>query len=80
MTMREVAARAGYEMVFTVNGQKIDFSTPMEALGRYVVQANQPKLFKVATTFEGTPAAPGSALAAHPHHDAPPAVAADPAR
>jgi peptidoglycan/xylan/chitin deacetylase (PgdA/CDA1 family) len=78
--VREVAAKAGYEMVFTVNGEKVGFSTPLEALGRYVVQANQPKLFKVATTFEGMPAAPASALVAHhPHHDAPPAVAAGPA-
>jgi hypothetical protein len=79
--VREVAAKAGYEMVFTVNGEKVGFSTPMEALGRYVVQASQPKLFKTATTFEGTPTAPASALAGlHPHNDAPPAVAAGPAR
>jgi peptidoglycan/xylan/chitin deacetylase (PgdA/CDA1 family) len=74
--VREVAGKAGYEMVFTVNGEKAGFSTPMEALGRYVVQANQPKLFKVATTFEGTPTAAASTLAAHhPHTDAPSAPA-----
>jgi peptidoglycan/xylan/chitin deacetylase (PgdA/CDA1 family) len=79
--VREVAAKAGYEMVFTVNGEKVGFSTPMEALGRYVVQAHQPKLFKMATTFEGTPAAPASAFAVHePHNDAPPAEAAGTAR
>lgn len=77
--VREVAAKAGYEMVFTVNGEKVDFSTPMGALGRYVVQANQPKLFKTATSFSGTPTAPASALAVHqPANDAPPAVAAGP--
>jgi peptidoglycan/xylan/chitin deacetylase (PgdA/CDA1 family) len=79
--VRQVAAKAGYEMVFTVNGQKVGFNTPMEALGRYVVQANQPKLFKMATTFEGTLAGPASVLAGlHPHNDAPPAVAEGPAR
>jgi peptidoglycan/xylan/chitin deacetylase (PgdA/CDA1 family) len=79
--VREVAAKAGYEMLFTVNNQQVGFSTPIEALGRYVVQANQPKLFKMATTFEGTPTAPVSAVAGlHPHNDAPPAVAEGPAR
>ncbi len=79
--VREVAAKVGYEMGFTVNGEKVGFSTPMEALGRYVVQANQPKLFKVATIFEGTPAAPAATLAVHhPLNDASPAVAAGPAR
>jgi len=77
--VREVAAKAGYEMLFTVNGQQVGFSTPMEALGRYVVQANQPKLFKTATTFEGTPTTPASAVAGvHPHNDGPPAVAEGP--
>lgn len=62
--VREVAAKAGYEMVFTVNDQKIGYSTPMEKLGRYLVQANQPKLFKMATTFDGIAAGPLAAFAA----------------
>ena len=51
--VREAAARAGYEMLFTVNGQKICFATPMNSLNRYMVQANQPKLFATMITFEG---------------------------
>jgi peptidoglycan/xylan/chitin deacetylase (PgdA/CDA1 family) len=79
--VRDVATRAGYEAVFTVNGEKIGFRTPMEALGRYVVQASQPKLFKTATTFEGSPAAPASALVAHhPPVDDPPPIATGPSR
>jgi peptidoglycan/xylan/chitin deacetylase (PgdA/CDA1 family) len=59
--VREAAARAGYEMLFTVNGQKIGFATPMNSLPRYMVQANQPKLFATMTTFEGGGGASGPA-------------------
>lgn len=52
--VREVAAKAGYEMLFTVNGEKIGFGTPEGALGRYMVQGNQPKIFTTATNFGGT--------------------------
>ena len=61
--VRRTAAEAGYEMAFTVNGQKIGFGTPMDALGRYMVQANQPKLFTTATTFEGAGAGGGPGAA-----------------
>ena len=66
-TVREFAKEAGYEMVFTVNGVKDSFETSMDALGRYMVQANQPKLFTNAITFEGsdgTPAAGAISIAA----------------
>lgn len=62
--VREFTAKAGYEAIFTVNGQKITFSTPMETLGRYMVQANQPKLFAAATTFEGSAGAGAAAVSA----------------
>lgn len=58
--VRDAAAKAGYEIVFTVNGQKINFSTPMNALGRYMVEANRPELFKTATTFGGSHTVPVS--------------------
>ena len=61
--VREVAAKAGYEMVFTVNGQKVDFDTPMQTLGRYMVQGNQPKLFQTATTFSNHRESPNPATA-----------------
>lgn len=53
--VREAAAKAGYEMLFTVNGQKINFDTPMNALGRYIIEANNPTLFTMATTFDRQP-------------------------
>jgi hypothetical protein len=46
-----MARKAGYEMIFTVNGQKIDSQTPMETLGRYVIQSNAPKIFAQALQF-----------------------------
>lgn len=58
--VREVAAKAGYEMLFTVNGAKIGFSTPEGALGRYMVQGNQPKVFTAATSFGGGGGGSGS--------------------
>ena len=51
--VREMAVKAGYEMVFTVNGGKVSFDTPMDALGRYIVVSNQPKIFNAALTFQG---------------------------
>jgi len=51
--VREVAAKAGYEMLFTVNGEKIGAGTPENALGRYLIQGNQPKIFTTATNFGG---------------------------
>ena len=64
--IREVAAKAGYEMLFMVDGRKISFGTPMEKLGRYIVQANQPKLFTTAITFEGSAVGGGPAVASVP--------------
>ena len=51
--VREVAAKAGYEMLFTVNGEKIGASTSESALGRYLVRGGQPKFFTAATNFGG---------------------------
>ena len=62
--VREMAAKAGYEMIFTVNGEKIRFTTPMDALGRYVIPANQPKVFTAAVSFDGH--AGGTSVAAMP--------------
>jgi peptidoglycan/xylan/chitin deacetylase (PgdA/CDA1 family) len=62
--VRQAALEGGYEMLFTVNGQKISFDTPAVALGRYMVRANQPKLFATATAFEGGPSANGVATIA----------------
>jgi len=62
--VREVAAKAGYEMLFTVNGEKIGAGTPANALGRYLIQGNQPKIFASATNFGGGAVASSRAAAA----------------
>ncbi|MEI6351935.1 MAG: polysaccharide deacetylase family protein [Verrucomicrobiota bacterium] len=51
--VQEVAKKAGYDAIFTVYGQKIGFSSPPNALGRYMIQANQPKVFADAVRFGG---------------------------
>ena len=37
--------RAGYEAMFTVYGQPITFRSPMDSLGRYLIEGNKPKVF-----------------------------------
>jgi peptidoglycan/xylan/chitin deacetylase (PgdA/CDA1 family) len=51
-TVREVAARAGYEMIFTVNGGKLGFDTPPDALGRFMLDSSKPKIFSTAIAFD----------------------------
>jgi hypothetical protein len=50
--VQEVAAKAGYEMLFAVNGEKLTCDTPSNALGRYMIVSNQPKIFASAVTFD----------------------------
>jgi peptidoglycan/xylan/chitin deacetylase (PgdA/CDA1 family) len=44
--VKELARNAGYEAMFTVYGQPITFTSPMDALGRYAIEANKPKVFE----------------------------------
>src|SRR5438445_1583045 len=46
--VKEVARNAGYEAMFTVYGQPITFTSPLDALGRYAIEANKPKVFEDA--------------------------------
>ena len=46
--VREVAQKAGYETLLTINGEKITHSTPVAALGRFMIQANKPQIFTAA--------------------------------
>src|SRR6185369_8687329 len=46
--VKEVARNAGYEAMFTVYGQPITWTSPMDALGRYAIEANKPKVFEDA--------------------------------
>jgi peptidoglycan/xylan/chitin deacetylase (PgdA/CDA1 family) len=64
--VKEIARNAGYEAMFTVYGQPITYTSPMDALGRYAIEANKPKVFedavKMIATSSGAPGA--SAVAA----------------
>jgi peptidoglycan/xylan/chitin deacetylase (PgdA/CDA1 family) len=63
--VKEIARNAGYEAMFTVYGQPIAYTSPMDALGRYAIEANKPKVFedavKMIATSSGGPGAPAIA-------------------
>src|SRR5713101_4859320 len=63
--VKEIARNAGYESMFTVYGQPITYTSPMNALGRYAIEANKPKVFedavKMIATSSGGPGAPAVA-------------------
>ncbi|PYK91256.1 MAG: hypothetical protein DME35_02985 [Verrucomicrobia bacterium] len=63
--VKEIARNAGYEAMFTVYGQPITYTSPMDALGRYAIEANKPKVFedavKMIATSSGGPGAPAVA-------------------
>src|SRR6266513_2628107 len=46
--VKEIARNAGYEAVFTVYGQPITFTPPMDPVGRYAIEANKPKVLELA--------------------------------
>lgn len=59
----QMGLEAGYEALFTVNGEEVNFSTPMDRVHRFVVMSDHPELFDkalqfriVAATPEGDPA------------------------
>jgi peptidoglycan/xylan/chitin deacetylase (PgdA/CDA1 family) len=62
--VKEVARNVGYEAMFTVYGQPITFSSPLDSLGRYAIEANKPKVFEAAIKTIGTSAGGASAVAA----------------
>jgi peptidoglycan/xylan/chitin deacetylase (PgdA/CDA1 family) len=64
--VKEVARNAGYEAMFTVYGQPITWTSPMDALGRYAIEANKPKVFEdaVKTIASSTGGPGGPAVAA----------------
>jgi peptidoglycan/xylan/chitin deacetylase (PgdA/CDA1 family) len=56
--VRDVTIKAGYEALFTVYGQPISMHTPLNSVGRYLMEANKPKTFTdalaaIATTASG---------------------------
>jgi peptidoglycan/xylan/chitin deacetylase (PgdA/CDA1 family) len=62
--VKELARNAGYEAMFTVYGQPITFTSPLDSLGRYAIEANKPKVFADAVKMIGTSAGGASAAAA----------------
>lgn len=56
--VRDVTIKAGYEAMFTVYGQPITMHTPLNSVGRYLMENNKPKTFNdalaaIATTAVG---------------------------
>ncbi len=52
--VKDVAVHAGYEAMFTVYGQPITFRTPNDSIGRYLMEANKPKVFADAVATIAT--------------------------
>jgi len=46
--VKEIARKSGYEAMFTVYGQPITFTSPLDSIGRYAIEANKPKVFEDA--------------------------------
>ena len=61
--VKELARNAGYEAMFTVYGQPITFTSPMDSIGRYAIEANKPKVFADAVSMIGTSSGGGAAVA-----------------
>jgi peptidoglycan/xylan/chitin deacetylase (PgdA/CDA1 family) len=54
--IEEVVMKAGYEALFTVYGQPITMHTPLNSVGRYLMEANKPKTFTDAVSAIATTA------------------------
>src|SRR6266545_8318003 len=61
--VKELARNTGYEAMFTVYGQPITFTSPLDSLGRYAIEANKPKVFVDAVKMIGTSSGGASAVA-----------------
>jgi len=61
--IKEVARNAGYEAIFTVYGQPLTYNTPLNSLGRYMIEANKPKVFADAVKMIGTSTGGAAAVA-----------------
>ncbi len=61
--VRKAVMKGGYEAMFTVYGQPLTFGSPMDSLGRYLIEANKPKVFEDALNFGGASTGSGPAVA-----------------
>src|SRR5437868_1982113 len=61
--VKELARNAGYEAMFTVYDQPITFTSPLDSIGRYEIEANKPKVFADAVNMIGASSGGGTAVA-----------------
>src|SRR5256884_5061827 len=61
--VKELARNAGYEAMFTVYGQPITFTSPLDSIGRYAIEANKPKVFEDAVKMIGAATSGGAPVA-----------------
>jgi len=61
--VKEIARNAGYEAMFTVYGQPITFTSPLDSLGRYAIDASKPKVFTDAAKLISTSSGGAAAVA-----------------
>jgi len=61
--VKELARNASFEAMFTVYGQPITFTSPLDSLGRYAIEANKPKVFEDAVKMIGTSTGGAAAVA-----------------
>src|SRR5947207_2662087 len=61
--IKDVCKNAGYEAVFTVYGQPLTYSAPLDSLGRYMIEGNKPKVFVDAVKIIGSSTGGGTAVA-----------------
>src|SRR5882762_177749 len=61
--VKELARNTGYEAMFTVYGQPITFTSPLDSIGRYAIEANKPKVFEDAVKMIATSTGGGAAVA-----------------
>jgi hypothetical protein len=61
--VKDIARNAGYEAMFTVYGQPITFTSPLDSIGRYAIEANKPKVFEDAVKMIGTSTGGAAAVA-----------------
>jgi peptidoglycan/xylan/chitin deacetylase (PgdA/CDA1 family) len=61
--VKEIARNTGYEAMFTVYGQPITFTSPMDSIGRYAIEANKPKVFEDAVKMIGAATSGGAPVA-----------------
>jgi peptidoglycan/xylan/chitin deacetylase (PgdA/CDA1 family) len=61
--VKELARNAGYEAMFTVYGQPITFTSALDSIGRYAIEANKPKVFEDAVKMIGASTSGGAPVA-----------------